>query len=419
MSPRVLVLGVGPQGPASLTPAWQARIAQADELWGGRRLLALWPDHPGSRLAIGDNVAELAARLRQRGRARIVVLASGDPGFYGIAGTLLHELSADELEIVPHVSSLQLAFARAGLAWSDAILTSAHARPLAEVVGWARRAHKLGILTDPEHTPGAIARALLAAGAPDCRAIVAENLALPEERLVDTRLSSLPTLEFSPLNVLLLLQDAGWRPRPLLALRPDECYEHRRGLITKSDARALSLARLALSDSDTVWDIGAGSGAMSIEMAELAWRGQVWAIEQDAENMGYLHRNVARHGALNVHPVAGRAPAALAGLPAPHAVFVGGSGGELAGILQHVAEAAQTGCRVVINLATLENLQLAREVLCDLGAEPSLAQVNIAHGQPLGGLTRLAPLNPVFILAAVLRTGPGEGAGRTGGTICG
>jgi precorrin-6Y C5,15-methyltransferase (decarboxylating) len=403
MSYPVLIVGVGAEGPESLTPDLRERIAQADQLWGGERLLAHWAGHPAEKVVIRAHIADLIERLRRRGEARVVVLASGDPGFYGIAGTLLRHLPPDELEIVPHVTSLQLAFARAGVTWSDAIFTSAHARPLAEVVGWARRAPKLGILTDRQQTPALIAQTLLAAGIADCRAVVAENLGLPDERLTDTRLSALPGLEFAPLNVLLLIQDGGWRPRPAFAPRPDKAYAHRRGLITKADVRALSLARLALSETDTAWDIGAGSGAVSIEMAELAWRGQVFAVEHDAENAGYIRENVAGYGALNVVVVEGRAPAALDGLPQPAAVFIGGTGGELEAILRHIASVAPPGCRVVMNLATLENLHDALAVMRALDCSPQVTQVSVARGKVIAGRTRLAPLNPVFILTGTVK----------------
>lgn len=407
MSYPILVIGVGGEGPASLPEATRQRIAQADQLWGSERLLAFWADHPAPKTVIKASLSTLVERLRARGEQRVVILASGDPGFYGIAGTLLRYLPAEELEIIPHVSSLQLAFARAGLEWSDAVLTSAHARPLAELVGWARRAAKLGILTDPTRTPALLARTLLNAGLEDCRAIVVENLALPEERLIDSRLSKLTNGQFAPLNVMLLVRGADWRPRPTYTLRSDEAYAHRRGLITKTEIRALSLAALALAETDVAWDIGAGSGALSIEMAELAWRGQVYAVECDAENLAYLHQNVQKFGTLNVAIVEGRAPGALEELPPPQAVFVGGTGGEMAAILNHIARAARPGCRVVLNLATLERVSQGLQLMHALGWSPQLTQVNIAHGQALTGLelTRLSPLNPVFILVGTLPRG--------------
>ena len=399
---RVLIVGVPGEGPTGLPSALLARIEQADDLWGSERLLAHWPDFRGTKVRIGGDIAARAAALREHGDRQVVVLASGDPGFYGIAGTLLRVLPADEVEIVPHASALQVAYARAGLVWNDAVFTSAHSRPLAEIVGWARRAPKLGILTDPKNTPGQIAETLLAAGLQDCRAVVAENLGMADEALTDTRLHDLPDRDFAPLNVLLLIQDDGWQSAAAFAPRPDEAYAHRRGLITKQDVRALSLARLAIGETSTVWDIGAGSGAVSIEAAELAWRGQVYAIEHDAENLAYIHRNRNHFGALNVTVVAGRAPEQLAGLPAPDAVFIGGTGGALEAIFSHITEAARPGCRIAANFATLENLNRALTCARELGWVAVVAQVNIAYGNEIAGMTRLAPVNPVFIVSTVL-----------------
>ena len=402
MTQPILVVGVGPEGSDGLMPAVRERIAQADQLWGGARLLSAWPDHAGEKVVIGADIDRQVQQLRQRGQARVVVLASGDPGFHGIAGTLLRHFPAGELEIIPGISALQWAFARAGLAWNDAIFTSAHARPLAEVVGWAKRVPRLGILTDPQHTPGLIAQALLQAGVDDSRAIVAENLGLPGERLIDTHLSALSGQDFAPLNVFLVIQDdpdrGGWRPKPVFSPRSDEAYAHRQGLITKADVRALSLVRLALRDTDTVWDIGAGSGAMSIEMAELAWRGQVYAVEQSAENLAYIHENLHRFGVLNVTAVAGHAPDALPGLPRPQAVFIGGTGGQMENILTAIGRAAQPGCRVVVNLATLDNLAGVLQHMRALGWSPQVMQTGLAQGTDIAGLTRLVPLNPVFIV---------------------
>ena len=205
-------------------------------------------------------------------------------------------------------------------------------------------------------------------------------------------------MKFDPLNVLLLVHDEHWAPRSLFAPRPDDSYAHRRGLITKADVRALVLPRLALCETDIVWDIGAGSGALSIEMAEIAWRGQVYAIEQDNENAGYIRENLRRFGVLNVEIVEGHAPDALQNLPQPSAVFVGGSGGEMASILQAVGRMANPDCQVVANLATLENLLETIGTMREFNWAPEVIQANLARGSEIGALTRLAPLNPVFIV---------------------
>lgn len=398
-SNRILVVGVAGEGRAALPAAVQARIARAELLYGAERLLAEWPDCAGERFAIGNNIAQMVERLRGRGDARAVVLGTGDPGVYGIAGTLARHFPAEELEIIPAVSSVQLAFARIAAPWEGVVVASAHGRPLDDVLAWSRRAARLAVFTDETNTPGAIAAALLARGEADCRAVVAERLALAGERVVDTRLAALPGQTFATPNVLLLLRDDSWRPAPAFAPRPDDAYAHRRGLITKRDVRALSLARLALSATDIVWDVGAGSGALSVEGAELAWRGHVYAVERDPECAGFARENIARYAAGNVTLVEGRAPEALAGLPAPDAVFIGGTGGALAAIVARVAEVARLGCRVVLNLATLENLAQAQAALAAHGWPAAITQANLAYAEPIAHLTRLAPANPVFIVS--------------------
>jgi precorrin-6Y C5,15-methyltransferase (decarboxylating) len=161
----------------------------------------------------------------------------------------------------------------------------------------------------------------------------------------------------------------------------------------------LSLSRLAIGETDIGWDIGAGSGAMSIEMANLAWRGQVFAVEHDTENLDYIRQNAQQFGALNVTIIAGRAPTALADLPEPTAIFIGGTGGEMETILTHIQQIARPGCRMVMNLATLENLHQALALMQTFHWSPQVVQVNLAQGQAIAGLTRLSPLNPVFIVS--------------------
>lgn len=399
MRESVIVIGVGVDGLASLTPQALAYIKQASQLWGSDRLLGLLPEFPSERVALTKDIPAALERLKsRRAGERIVLLASGDPLFFGLGSSLLKILQPGEVILLPQASALQMAFARARLSWQDAHFTSAHARPLAEVVGQARRFRKLGILTDPQHNPALIAEKLLAAGIPDCRAIVCENLGETREALTDTRLSGLIGHTFSDLNVLLLVQAHDWQPAPLPHLRPDTAYAHRNSLITKMDIRALCLGRLALRETDLVWDIGAGSGAVSIEMAEQAWRGRVYAIEKDSECLGYIRENVARFGVLNVEIIAGDAPSALQGLPAPNAVFLGGTGGQLQVILEALAQAALPGCRMTATFAILENMLQAYNWMKRAGWNPGLAQAQMTYGAPIADGMRLSPANPIFIV---------------------
>ena len=403
MKKPIWVIGLGLGDSQTLSPQVSAIIQHAEVLIGSQRLLVPWESHSAEKIPIGHNLEKIIARLQARIDEEIVVLASGDPGFHGIAGTLLEHFSPDEIRIVPNISSLQAAFAKAGLTWNDAVFASVHAHPLSEIVGWAKRVPKLGILTDHKRTPAAIAAHLLQAGVPDCRAIVAENLGMSDELITDTRLCALADKTFAPLNVLLLIHDDGWRPASQFCPRPESAYAHRHGLITKADVRTLSLSRLAITETDTVWDIGAGSGAVSIEMAEISWRGRVFAVERDSENLGYIRENIARYGVLNIEVIDGTAPEILHKLPLPNAVFIGGTGGRMQGILEYTKMKALPGCRVVINLATIENLNQAIELMKSLGWSPEVTQVSTAHSRDIAGYTRLSPINPVFIVSGTIR----------------
>ncbi len=399
MKRPIWVIGLGLGNHQDLSATAREILERAQVLIGGRRLIAGFENHPADKIVIGSNLGEILARVAARDPGEeIVILASGDPGFHGIAGTLLKHFPPEEIRILPHISSLQASFAKAGIVWNDTVFTSAHAHSLAEIVGWAKRVPKLGILTDPANTPSTIAKTLLAAEIEDCRAIVGENLGAADERLVETQLSTLVGQEFAPLNVMLLIQAADWQPWPVFSPRRDDAYAHRCGLITKADLRALSLTRLNIRPTDTLWDIGAGSGAVSIEMAELAWQGTVFAVEKDPQNIEFTRKNRKSFNTLNLEVIAGEAPESLAGLPAPQGVFIGGSGGKLAEIMAHIHEHAAPGCRVVANFATLENLNLGYATMKPLGWKPQYSQINIAHSKAIAAMTRLEPLNPVFIL---------------------
>jgi precorrin-6Y C5,15-methyltransferase (decarboxylating) len=399
--PAIHVVGLGDDGPAGLAPGPRALVAAATLLCGGERHLAFFPDHAAERFVIRANLDDLLRRLRAATAAeRPVVLASGDPCYYGIAPYLARHLGAERVVVHPHVSSVQLAFARLGVGWHDATVLSAHGRPLAPLLPRALAAAKLAFFTDEHNTPGAIAAALLAAGYPDGPAHVFEHLGSRAERHTCCPLSALPERTFAPLNVLVVLREAPPAAPAWAFGCPEDAYQHRNGQITKAEVRAVSLSKLRLRPGAVVWDVGAGCGALSLEAAALAVGGQVYAVERDPAQFALLAANAAAAPGRTLALVRGEAPEALHDLPAPDAVFVGGSGGRLAAILACVAERLRPGGRVVANFATLEHLTAAQQWLAARGWRQELVQLSVARGAPLAGLTRLQPLAPVFILSA-------------------
>lgn len=411
---RVYIVGIGDEGMESLSPRARAIVLQAETLAGGERLLAMVPPAAAERLPLGSGIAGTVEALAQRlGERRVVVLASGDPGFFGIAGLLVERLGKDRVEIIPAVSSLQLAFARIKESWDDASFLSVHGRSLVDLAKSVAGRPKVAILTDDTNSPTAVARALLAAGIEEYHAYVCENLATPRERVLALTLPALAATQTDGRSILVLLRQDGLPARgaevevateigPWQYGIPDEEFAQRRpqrGLLTKLEVRLVSLAKLGLNRSSIAWDIGAGSGAVAIEAAMVARAGTVYAVERDDEGIALIHRNLAKFGTKNVVVVHRCAPEALAGLPAPDAVFVGGSGGQLAGILDVVAGRLRPNGRVVVNAATLETAGAALAGLKerDFTVESTLLQV--ARSKDLGGLTHFAALNPVFVIA--------------------
>lgn len=402
---KLYIIGVGASGVDTLTFAARERIREAEILFGGRRWLNLFADATARKNAIGNNLAEVVASIEANSGQRIVVLASGDPNLYGIARYLVDRLGKETVEIIPNVSAMQLAFARIKECWDDATIVSVHGRPIEEIIESVRASRKVGIFTDHEHTPAAIARCLLANGIDGYRAFVCQNLGDDGERVIETDLEQLCNQESEPLNVLILIrcqQESTQKVERALGI-PDEEFEQRRprrGLITKLEIRVVSLAKLGLLDESIVWDIGAGSGAVSIEAAHLARRGHVYAIEDDPEDIAIINENVSRFGAKNVTVLHAIAPDALVQLPDPSAVFIGGSKGMLRDILDVVCRRLKTDGSVVINLATLENLSTAMNALQARGFVADVTLLNVSRSRAIADLTRLQAFDPVFVLAA-------------------
>jgi precorrin-6Y C5,15-methyltransferase (decarboxylating) len=398
--PVVHVVGIGDDGDQGLTARTSAIVKRADLLCGGERQLAFFPRHPAERFVIKSDVDALVSLLDGAvGRRRAAVLASGDPCFFGIGGVLAERLGSARVRIHPAPSSIALAFARLGIGWQDATVLSAHGRPLAGIVPRALAATTFAVLTDPTNTPAAVATVLLAAGMDDAQAWVCEHLGGERERLVESRLSDLRGREFAALNVLVVRRTAAdVRLNELNGFgRAESDYASEHGQITKAEVRAIALAKLEPWRASVAWDIGAGSGATAIELAGLMPAGEVYAVERDEHQLAVIRANLARFPRPNLRVVQGTAPEALAGLPAPDAVFVGGAGVALAGVLGAALAALRPGGRMVANFAQLESLATWQAFAQERGLEQEVVQVSIARAAPLAGGTRLAPLNPVFV----------------------
>lgn len=408
---KIYLIGIGDDGPRGLPKKQIDLIQQAQFLAGGERHLSFFTDHPAKKMIVKSNLKELAERLSEglsRGE-RMAVLASGDPLFYGIGAFLLKKLPPDRIEVLPAVSAMQLAFAAAKLPWDEAALVSVHAKPLERLLKPAQTADTIGVFTEDGDAPGKIAKFLVERGLDDFDAVVCERLGNEKQTVGRFRLSELNGRIFDPLNTVILLRHPRPEKHPAAAGQldiglPEESFAHRKpklGLITKSEIRILSIAKLRLFPEAVVWDIGAGSGSVSIESARIATCGKVYAIEKNEEDIENVRENISRFNTQNVIAILGKAPDALAQIPDdPDAVFVGGSAGRMMDILELVQSRLNPDGRIVLNLATVENLAETLDSIKKLDLEHELMQVQISRGAPILDMTRFEALNPVTIVTA-------------------
>jgi len=416
------VIGVLDDGSASLSATALAFLRRADLVIGGARALALLDDEIAPQAMRRDLTGQLSAvpdwiRAARNDRLAVVVLATGDPLCHGIASYLAARLCLQAIEVLPNLSTLQLACARVGLAWQDAKIVSIHAKDAGEwrpgaapshglyALAQALRVHdRLLVLTSPHNTPDRVARLLLAQGqGEDFQLAVAERLCCSDEHvLADLRPADAAQQRFAAPNVLLL-----WRVRalanPVRFGLADAAYEQRqpdKGLITKQEVRAVSLARLQLRANSLVWDIGAGSGSVGLEAARLCPAGHVWAIEKNQADLEIAQRNQQGFALSNHTLVHGKAPEQLADWPDPDAVFIGGSGGELQQLISLVLQRLRPGGWLVMNFVTLENLATATQVLSSLQARWDVLQLQAARSRPILQMHRMAAENPVWLVCA-------------------
>lgn len=406
MADHVHVVGVGPDGrPApgvECDPDPSAVVAS-------ERLAPVaarhWPQVP--RLAFGSLAATLEAVAATDGE--VVVLASGDPGWLGVARALSRRFGASHVTWRPAVSSVAAAFARAGVPWDDARVVSAHGRDPHAAVAVACAHPKVAVLTAPDAGPTVVARHLLAAGCGPRDVVLVERLGHDDERVRHLDLAATAAVDDAgDPNVMVLLDPTRTVAGPRVTLAPPSdvpdrwalpvtAFDHRDGQVSKPEVRALALAHLAPRPGTVAWDVGAGSGAVGVEAARFG--AAVHAVEVDPDQADRARANAARHE-VALHLVVGSAPDALADLPAPDAVFVGGGGADLPAILDAVVARARPGARLVTALATVERLAPARDQMADAGWSTSVQLVQVHDLAPLGDGHRLAPRNPVLLVLA-------------------
>ncbi|MDH4229785.1 MAG: precorrin-6y C5,15-methyltransferase (decarboxylating) subunit CbiE [Nitrospirota bacterium] len=398
----IRVIGIGSGARAGICPGHAETILGAELLIASREHQELFPEFPGKRLAITSNMQEVTATCKAAlGKFRVVVLGSGDPNFFGIGRYLISQLGAASVRIEPAASFMQTAFARAGLPWHEAALGSVHGKPIEIASALARHHPIVGLFTDPDNTPQAVARHLISTGFKGVTCHVVSRIGHPDEQIKSANLEETAGQTFPEPNVLILVHREPPRRRLVLGL-PEETFVHRKpkaGLITRREVRALAVANLHLAEDSVVWDIGAGSGSVAVECALFATQGHVYAIEKNAEDVQNICANVTAFGVLNVSPVHATAPEGLADLADPDAVFIGGTGGQMGYLLNEVLPRLKPGGRLVLTFATLENQAQAQAWFKERGIPMEITQIQVSRGVPILDLTRLEAQNPVTLMA--------------------
>lgn len=416
------IIGVLDDGVNSLSRTALNYLQQAQLVIGGSRTLQLFVDHidpAAKQLDLSGSLSQVPEWIRsaQAENLHVVVLATGDPLCHGIAAYLASRLCIEAIEVIPNVSTLQLACARLGLPWQDMKFSSVHSKDAGEWIEGAEPSHglytllrdirqhdRLAILTSPENTPDRIARMLITEGlAVDFEMAVVERICQPEERTVSgMAITAAAQMPFADPNVVLLWR-SSLRQHPVMFGLADASYQQRypeKGLITKNEIRAVSLARMQLRANSVVWDIGAGSGSVGLEAARLCSQGHVYAIEKNSDDSAIVRANRKNLGISNHTLIHAKAPDGLQHWPDPDAVFVGGSGGELAELIRLIMARLQPEGWLVMNFVTLENLGVAVETLKTLSFVWDVLQIQASRSKPILHMNRMAAENPVWLVCA-------------------
>ncbi|MDR1166700.1 MAG: precorrin-6y C5,15-methyltransferase (decarboxylating) subunit CbiE [Deltaproteobacteria bacterium] len=407
MAKTMLTL-MGLEDASELTPRQEALLRNAEVIAGPPRWLQSLSGYAASLEPLSGNLVDWLLKLEKLSQEReTVVLASGDPNYYGLAQKLLAVVPPERVSVWPATTTVQKAFARLKTTWAGAEVVSLHGRDgdwpqLYSALYRAGRPASPGrvaVYTDPRNSPDAIARALLARGARGWDMTVLENLGAPDERIVQLALAEAERERFAPLNLVVLQRNQAFLPTTIGA--PEEDYLHEKGLITKREVRALALGLLSLSGAETLWDIGAGSGSVSAEAGSLLSRGAVYGLEKNPDRLRDARENAARRGLFHVEFRLGEALELLEGLPRPDRIFLGGGGEDLPQLIQKGREKLNSPGIVVASTISLRSLGLATEALTHNRALPEIYQVSSARQEPLGKSFYFKPGNQVYLVKGV------------------
>lgn len=403
----ITVVGVPEDGCLGLTSRAVSAVTTARVVAGHPRHRDWFPQFSGKFLDMSLGFSGWMNQvIDESEEGSVVILASGDPLFFGIGTTLLKRMKAQELSFIPSLSSAQLAFSRLGLAWNEAQFISIHGRALKGVVSRMQQGCLFAILTDYKNTPQLLAQHLLRFNESHWQLSVCEQLGGTAENIRDFSVAELAEskLVFDKLNIVVAQRKSPLRWGGNGQFASDQSFLKRmpqNGLITKKATRNLVVTGLRIQSDDTVWDVGSGSGSIAIESAKISHSGSVYAIECNPQCFESISDNITAHGTDNVTLIQGKAPDSLVDLPAPDAVFVGGSRGQMQNILTTVWQRLNLNGRLIISGVTIDTVAEVYQWAKDNNLTLDTQVINVSQTQPLAHYQRYQAENPIHLFSLV------------------
>lgn len=406
MGNKLYVIGMGPGSRDLVHSAANELIEKSDVLIGARRNLEPYGHLSKEMVVIGNNLDGIYRYIKENMEyKKIVVLASGDPGIYSIMTSLKENLPQADMEVIPGISSLQYLCSKLHLNWNDIVITSVHGRRQSQLYDIIKANMKTAVFTGGVQSPDAICRKMTELGLNKAIVAVGENLSYENEKIITGTPDEIGKMTFDSLSLMIIQHKfkidedmSQWEySTPGI---PDHLFVRGNVPMTKEEIRAVSISKLKLKNDSIVYDIGAGTGSVSIECSLICKYGQVYAIEKDSEGIELIGKNAGKFGARNVSIISGEAPEALEGLPRPDRIFIGGTGGSMGEILGWIGRECPD-VRVVVNTITIESTYEAIDGLKSRGfCNMEIVNLSVSRSREAGGKHLMIAANPIYIISA-------------------
>ena len=391
--------------PEDLTARHLKLISEADVLIGGKRLLDHFNASQAKKKPIGRNIDDVINYVKhQMKRKQIVVLASGDPMFFGIGKRIAQALGPQNILIYPNISTVSAAFARIKEPWGDVRVISLHGKQNEQLLYRAlNKENRIAVYTDPKKNPSWLAARLLNKEFVNFKMCVLEQIGSASERMNWYTLREAAARTFTEPNLVVLKRSPieTDQTKNIQLGAPDGWYDHQEGLITKAEVRAITLSKLRLSTHHILWDLGSGSGSLAIEASLFVKKGKILAVEKNPQRIEQIKNNKKRFGVKNIKVIHDIAPGGLAKLPQPDRIFIGGGGKHLKDIIKAAVEYLKPQGIIVINTVLIPNLNVGITTLNQHRFETNVIQVQINYSQEMPWAERLEAQNPVWIIVGV------------------